>query len=251
MARILILLFIIIMPAGIQAQQAGEAFGKPLCWFSMNNPWPSAGNPKGPLFILYETGKVLYWQNNIYRLAELDNQELEDLTGSLQLTDTLFSRSRFVDAINDPGAPDQLVITDQPGCAVYVNRDSLVRVLVNGNIKYAGYRKNYPQVVLNVYHIVSQFSDAGSRAWLPGMIDLFLFEDDVQEPSILKWPEGWPQVVHNSTAGRKSVVYLSLDSRYYDRLLKLYSQQEAKNKPVYINGKNYRIDYRVLVPGIK
>jgi hypothetical protein len=81
-------------------QNSDTSFGKPIFWYHVSDPWAMFMGAECPPFILYDNGKILFWKNGEYNLTQIDEDEKTQLISELNLTDTIFQKSRFYNATN-------------------------------------------------------------------------------------------------------------------------------------------------------
>ncbi|MBS1571779.1 MAG: hypothetical protein JST62_05210 [Bacteroidetes bacterium] len=243
---LLILLFIGHISFG---QFTDTAFGKPIFWYRVSNPWGMFMGAEGPPFILYDNGKILFWKNRAYYLTQLDEDEKTQLISELNLTDTLFQKSRFYNATN-PDPNNEIIATDNPSYSIFINFDTLVRVSVYGYISSRQYRKRFPSQVLNIHDFVLNFDDDKSTRWIPDKIEVMLSDYSHSPDTPIQWPANWPDL--NSPDTRRQNGYVTsifLDKKYFNQLKKLIKKRREK-QAFEINGHEFFIGYRFPIPGL-
>jgi hypothetical protein len=245
------LFFFILLFAGQNSfgQKSDTTFGKPIFWYQVSDPWSMFMGAEGPLFILYNSGKVLFWKNGAYNFTQLDEDEKSQIVTDLHLTDTLFNKSRYFNATN-PDPNGEIIATDNPSYTVSVNRDSLVRVSVYGYISSKEYRKRFPSQILQIHDFILNFEPVRYYQWVPDKIEVML-SDYSNSPDIpIMWPANWPDL--NSSDTRKhgeNVTSVYLDKKYFGQLKRLMKKRKEK-QAFEINGKKYFIGYRLPIPGL-
>jgi hypothetical protein len=243
-------LFILLFVGHISfGQTADTTFGKPIFWYQVSDPWSMFMGAEGPLFILYNSGKILFWKNGAYHFTQLDEDEKSQIISDLNLTDTLFNKSRYFNATN-PDPNGFIMATDNPSYTVSVNRDSLVRISVYGYISSKEYRKRFPSQIRQIHDFILNFETDKSYEWVPDKIEVML-SDYSNSPDIpIKWPSNWPDI--NSSDTRKhgeNVISIYLDKKHFGQLKRLMKKRREK-QAFDINGKKYYIGYRFPIPGL-
>lgn len=227
--------------------QTDTSFGKPIFWYRVSDPWAMFMGAEGPVFILYESGKILFWKNGAYRLTQTTKQENEEIISDLSLNDTLFIRSRFVNAI-DPN--NEIVCCDQPSYTISVRKDTINRISVLGSINNRIYRKRFPDKFLADHDFIVNFDDDKAIRWIPEKFEVLLSDYSHSPDTPIKWPSGWPDLNSPSTRvqnGYATSIYL--DKKYLKKLTKLLKQRKEK-QAFEINGRKYFIGYRFPIPGL-
>lgn len=230
-------------------QTSDTTFGKPIFWYRVSDPWAMFMGAEGPVFILYNSGKILFWKNSAYNFTQLDEDEKLQITNDLDLTDTLFNKSRYFNATN-PGPNGFIMSTDNPSYTVFVNRDSLVRISVYGYISSKEYRKRFPSQILKIHDFILNFEADKSYQWTPDKIEVILSDYSNSPDTPIKWPSNWPDL--NSSDTRKQGDYVTsifLEKKYFSQLKKLMKKRREK-QAFEINGKKFFIGYRFPIPGI-
>jgi hypothetical protein len=242
--------FILLFVGQISFGQASNtSFGKPIFWFQVSDPWSMFMGAEGPVFILYNSGKILFWRNGNYNLAQLNEDEKSQILIDLHLTDTLFNKSRYLNATN-PDPNGEIMATDNPSYTVSVNRDSLVRVSVYGYISSKEYRKRFPSQILQIHDFVLNFEPDKYYQWLPDKVEVMVSDYSNSPDTPIKWPAKWPDL-NNVATTRKgdAVISIFLDKKYFGQLKKLMKKRKEK-QAFEINGKKYFIGYRLPIPGL-
>lgn len=248
MTRLFLFIFLFIGHSSF-GQFTDTAFGKPIFWYCVSNPWGMFMGAEGPPFILYDNGKILFWKNRAYYLIQLDEDEKTQLISELNLTDTLFQKSRFYNATN-PGPNNEIIATDNPSYSVFINFDTLVRVSVYGYISSRQYRKRFPAQVLNIHDFILNFDDDKSTRWIPDKIEVMLSNYSHSPDTPIQWPANWPDL--NSPDTRRQNGYVTsifLDKKHFNQLKKLIKKRREK-QAFEINGHEFFIAYRFPIPGL-
>lgn len=247
MNRLLLIILLLVGQFAL-AQYKDTSLGKPTFWYQVSDPWAMFMGAEGPVFILYDSGKILFWKNGAYRLAQANEQDLSELTSDLHLNDTLFSQSRFINAV-DP--KNGIVCCDHPTYTVSYRTDSVNSITVLGSIRNSKYRKHFPGQFLAVHDFVTNFEDGQAISWIPEKVEVLL-SDYSHSPDIpIKWPGDWPDL--NSPDTRKQadgyVTSIYLDKKNLKQLNKLLKQRREK-QAFEINGRKYFVAYRFPIPGL-
>jgi hypothetical protein len=205
---------------------------------------------EGPVFVLYDSGKVLYRKNGVYRLVQVDAKEKEELIADLNLKDTLFTKSRNYNATASPGQSDLVGATDNPTYTMFVNTDTLYKVSVYGYITSIEYRRRFPKAFLKAHVLIMNYENDNAAKWIPDKVQVLL-SDYSNSPDIpIKWPKGWPDLYSpeaiNEAGYLKSIF---LDGKYLDELIKLLNSRHEK-QAIEINDGDYFVGYRFPIPGL-
>jgi hypothetical protein len=174
-------------------------------------------------------------------------QEKEELASELLLNDTLFSKSRFINAV-DPR--NELVCCDYPTYTVSNYKDTVNRITVLGSIRHTAYRKHIPSKFLTIHDFITNFDDDKAIVWVPEKIEVLLSDYSHSPDTPIKWPNDWPDL--NSPETSKSGGYVTsiyLDKKNFKQLKKLLKQRREK-QAFEINGRKYFIGYRFPIPGL-
>lgn len=247
MTRLFLLILLFIEQSSFG--QTDTCFGKPIFWYRVSDPWAMFMGADGPPFILYDNGKVLFWEGGGYNVAQLDEGEKMELIDELDLRDTLFQKSRFYNATN-PDPNGEIMATDNPSYSVFVKLDTLVRVSVYGYISSKDYRKRFSSQILKIHNFVLNFAVDKYIKWIPGKIEVMLSDYSHSPDAPIQWPSNWPDL--NSPDTRKQEGYVTsifLDKRHFNQLTKLIKKRQEK-QAFEINGKKYFIGYRFPIPGL-
>ncbi|RZK09197.1 MAG: hypothetical protein EOO46_13705 [Flavobacterium sp.] len=244
-----LLLFILLLLGQVAfAQYKDTSLGKPIFWYRVNDPWAMFIGAEGPVFILYDSGKILFWKNGAYQLAQADDQELSELKSDLHLHDTLFFQSRFINAV-DP--ENGIVCCDHPTYTISYRIDTVNNITVLGSIRNSKYRKHIPDQFLAVHDFVSNFDDDKAIFWAPEKVEVLLSDYSHSPDSPIKWPSDWPDLSSPDTrkqgGGYATSIYL--DKKYLKQLNKLLKQRREK-QAFEINGRKYFVGYRFPIPGL-
>jgi hypothetical protein len=230
------------------AQYKDTSLGKPIFWYRVSDPWTMFRGAEGPVFILYDSGKILFWKDGGYQLTQTNEQKFSELTSDLHLNDTLFSHSKFINAV-DP--ENGIVCFDHPTYTVSFRTDTVKIITVLGSIRNAKYSKNIPDPFLSVHDFVNNFDDDKSFPWTPDKVEVLLSDYSSSPDTPIKWPSGWPDLnspdTRKQSGGYGTSIYL--DKKYLKQLNKLLKQRREK-QAFEINGRKYFVDYRFPIPGL-
>jgi hypothetical protein len=231
------------------AQSQDSSFGKPMFWYIVSDPWAMFMGAEGPLFVLYDNGKVLFWKNGGYNVTQLDGEEKMQLVSDLNLADTIFQKSRYFNATN-PDPNGEIMATDNPSYTVFVKLDTLVRVSTYGDISSNEYRRRFPSQVLQIHDLILNFDADKYIKWIPNKIEIMLSDYSYSPDTPIKWPSNWPDLNRSDTRRREGyVTTIFLDKKYLSQLRKLIKHQGEK-QAFEINGKKFSIGYRFPIPGL-
>jgi hypothetical protein len=180
---------------------------------------------------------------------QLDEDEKSQIISDLDLTDTLFNKSRYFNATN-PDPNGFIMSTDNPSYTVSVNRDSLVRVSVYGYISSKEYRKRFPSQILQIHDFILNFEADKSYQWTPEKVEVMLSDYSNSADTPIKWPSNWPDLKSPNTRKQgDNVTSIFLDKKYFRQLKKLVKNRKEK-QAFEINGKKFFIGYRFPIPGL-
>jgi hypothetical protein len=243
-------LFILLLIGRISfGQTTDTSFGKPIFWYYVSDPWAMFMGAEGPVFILYNNGKLLFWKNGVYNLTEVDEAEKTELINELGLTDTLFQKSKYFNATN-PDPNGLIMATDNPTYTVFMSLDTLVRVSVYGYISSKEYRKRFPKQILQIHDCVLNFDSDKSNKWIPEKVEVMLSDYSHSLEVPIKWPTNWPDL--NSPDTRKQGDYVTsifLGKKYFGQLAKLIKKRKEK-QAFEINGRKFFVGYRFPIAGL-
>jgi hypothetical protein len=246
-----LLFFIALLFIGYDSlgQKIDTSFGKPIFWYRVSDPWASFMGAEGPPFILYDSGKILFWINGGYNVTQISEDEKSELISELELKDTFFQKSRFYNATN-PEPNGEIIATDNPSYSAFVKFDTLVSVSVYGSVSKGEYRKRFPSQILKIHEFVLNFETEKYQRWIPDRIEVLLSNYSHSPDAPIKWPVGWPDL--NSPDTKKQDGYVTsifLDRKYLGELEKLIKKR-GERQAFEINGKKYFIGYRFPLPGL-
>lgn len=252
MTKLLLFTFLIIGQIAF-GQNKDSSFGKPIFWYSVSDPWAMFLGALGPVFILYDSGKILYWKNGAYRLTQATDQETSELINDLNLNDTLFIKSRYFSSVspNFDTSSGEIFCCDQPTYTISYIKDTLSRITVIGSINNRANRKNIPDKFLSVQDYIMNFDIDNSYIWIPDQIEVLLSDYSHSPDTPIKWPNGWPDLNSSDTRiqnGYATSIYL--DKKYFKQLTKLLKHRKEK-QAFEINGKKYFVGYRFPIPGLR
>lgn len=247
MSRLLLFIFLLLGQFAF-GQYKDTSLGKPIFWYRVSDPWAMFMGAEGPIFILYDSGKILFWRNGGYQLIQATEQGKEELIIDLSLSDTLFSKSRFINAV-DP--KNEIVCCDHPTYTISFRKDTVNRVTVLGSIRHAAYRKNIPDQFLSVHDFVTNFDDDKAINWIPEKIEVLLSDYSHSPTTPIKWPSDWPDLNSPDTRmqGGGYAISVYLDKKHLKQLKKLLKQRREK-QAFEINGMKYFVGYRFPIPGL-
>ena len=247
MIRLLVFLFLSTTQFAI-GQYKDTSLGKPIVWYQVSDPWAMFMGAEGPVFILYDSGKVLFWKNGAYRLTQATGTEKEELVSDLGLNDVLFSQNRFINAV-DPG--NEAACCDHPTYTFNFFEDTIIKITVLGSMRNSGFRKNIPHSFLSIHDLLTNFYDDKAIRYIPGKIEVLLSEYSHSPDIPIKWPGSWPDLNSPDTRKQSSsyVTSIFLDKKYLKQLKKLLKQRQEK-QAFEINGRKFYVAYRFPIPGL-
>ena len=165
MKRLLFLLSLFIGQLSPAQKVTDSTFGKPILLYTVFDPWAMFMGAEGPLLIVYESSKVIFWKDREYKIAQLDKMEIDGLMTEMNLSDTFFLKSKSIQAT---------LSTDQPSYILNINLDTLKYFSLYGsmNDKYA--RKYIPEQLSKIYDYVIEFDNDNANSWVPDKIEIML-----------------------------------------------------------------------------
>jgi hypothetical protein len=218
-----------------------SSFGKPILFYTVYDPWAMFMGADGPLLTIYESGKVIFWKDREYKIAQLGKEGIDELIAEMNLSDTFFLKSKDIQAT---------LSTDQPSYVLETNFDTLKYFSVYGrmNDKYA--RKNIPQQLSKIYHLVLEFDHDNAISWIPDKIEVMLSDYSHSPESPLKWPSTWPDLNSSETVKRQGgITSIYLGKKYFNDLKKLLKKRKEK-QAIEISGQKFYAEYRFSLPNL-
>jgi len=251
MTRLLLILSLLIGQISF-GQTTDTTFGRPILWYRVSDPWAMFMGAEGPVFILYESGKILFWKNRAYRLTQTTDQERDELINDLNLNDTFFIKSRFFNSVSPDfdNSKGEVFCCDQPTYTINYLKDTISRITVLGSVNSRPNRKSIPDKFLSVHDYITNFDTDKSSTWIPDKIEVLLSDYSHSPDTPIEWPTEWPDL--NSSATRMQNGYATsifLDKKYFKQLTKLLKQRKEK-QAFEINDKKYFVGYRFPIPGL-
>ncbi len=241
MKQFLFFLFLFIGQISFGQKINDSAFGKPILWYTVYDPWAMFIGADGPIMTLYESGKVIYWKDNAYHLSVLQKSEVEEIISKLNLNDTFFVKSKSIQATYS---------TDQPSYVLQINFDTVKSFSVYGSMNSKDDRKNIPIQLSDVYDFVTNFEDDKATTWLPDKIELMLSDYSYSPDVPIQWPKDWPDLNNPETVTRQGgVTSIYLDKKYFSKLASLLKKRKEK-QAIEINGKKFYVGYRFPIPNL-
>jgi len=241
MKRLLFLLSLFIGQLSPAQKVTDSTFGKPILLYTVFDPWAMFMGAEGPLLTVYESGKVIFWKDREYKIAQLDKMEIDGLMTEMNLSDTFFLKSKNIQAT---------LSTDQPSYILNINFDTLKYFSLYGSIndKYA--RKYIPEQLSKIYDYVIEFDNDNANSWVPDKIEIMLSDYSHSPESPLQWPSAWPNLGSSETVTRQGgVTSIYLDKKYFRELKKLLKKRKEK-QAIEISGRKFYAQYRFPLPNL-
>jgi hypothetical protein len=240
MKRLLFLLSLFIGQLSSAQKITDSSFGKPILLYTGFDPWAMFMGADGPLLAVYESGKVIFWKDREYRIAQLGKNGIDELMVEMNLSDTFFLKSKSIQAT---------LSTDQPSYVLEINFDTLKYFSVYGrmNDKYA--RKNIPQQLSKIYDYVLEFDNDDAISWMPDKTEVMLSDYSHSPESPLKWPSTWPDLSSSAVTRQGGVISIYLDKKYFNELKKLLKKRKEK-QAIEISGRRFYAQYRFRLPNL-
>jgi hypothetical protein len=229
-------------------QKSDTSLGKPIFWCQVSDPESMFMGAEGPLFVLYDNGNVLYWRQGAYYLTNLDDDDLQTMQSVLHLQDTFFDHSRYYDATTDhpengPGYIDCRTTN------FFIRRDTVIRVVVYGEITKQEFRKRLPPVFLKANDALTSFSDDRANPWIPTKIQVLLLDFSYSTNTPVPWPKEWPDLNSPGSVRGEDVSLILLDKRDVKELQRLLKKTKGQ-RAILIDEKKYFVGYRLPIPGL-
>jgi len=241
MKRLLFLLSLFIGQLSPAQKVTDSTFGKPILLYTVFDPWAMFMGAEGPLLTVYESGKVIFWKDREYKIAQLDKMEIDGLMTEMNLSDTFFLKPKSIQAT---------LSTDQPSYILNTNFDTLKYFSLYGsmNDKYA--RKYIPEQLSKIYDYVIEFDNDNANSWIPDKIEIMLSDYSHSPESPLRWPSAWPNLGSSETVTRQGgVTSIYLDKKYFRELKKLLKKRKEK-QAIEISGRKFYAQYRFPLPNL-
>jgi hypothetical protein len=238
----LLLFFALFLGQISSAQKMRDSsFGRPVLIYTVYDPWAVFMGADGPILSVYESGKVIFWKNREYRIAQLTKEEKDELLNELNLSDTFFLKSKDIQATFS---------TDQPTYVLETNFDTLKYFSVYGRMNEKESRKNIPKQLSKIYEAILAFDNDDAITWIPEKIEVMLSDYAHSPETPLKWPGNWPDLNSPETVIRQTgVTSIYLDKKYFGDLKKLLRKRKEK-QAIEINGRKFYAEYRFPLPNL-
>lgn len=217
----------------------GDEDAKPLAMLTIYDPWAMVLGADSPVFVLYETGQVIYTRVNEDNAAEywsvlLDEDEVLELVEALDI-EAFWALDDFYDLV---------MITDQPSQVFTVagEFDGLVTVGVYGALGSSEVRPDAPDVLVNAYDLMGRFEHPDAELWLPEQFEVIIWPWDTS--SATDWPGDFPQLDSPLAVPRQSVTSIYVDIAEYERFVELAEDANALR----LDGDTYAFSVRWPFP---
>lgn len=157
---------------------------QPIIVFIERDPWRMVIGSDSPAFVLYNTGLVIYRQDNHYQSVVLATSEYEDLLQDLAITDEFLNLDEYYDLA---------LATDQPTNTIHVwNEGELKTVSVYGNLHTGDFLgpDEVPATFSHLFDIMTTYQHPDATEWFPDRIELLLWATD--DTSGVAYPANFP-----------------------------------------------------------
>lgn len=230
------------------SQDFNEEYGNPKLVFIETNPWLMVIGSDVPFFALYESGHIIYRTtkdgSHTYYEVKYNDEEVEDLIRSLNISDDLYNQPDYIDASQ---------ATDQPSNILVLNLDTIKQIVLYGSLshKKSEARKEAPKCFVTLFDQLKSFNDESAKKWLPEKIEVLLtgYSHSPEKPK--KWPKDWPNLESSNSVQRNENLYsIYLPSKYFDDFIELISSLELK-QAIEVNGKMFSVAYRFPFPNVR
>lgn len=216
---------------------------KPRVLLFERNPWLMVIGSDSPIFVLYESGTVIYWDEKegwqgAYKTVHLENSSVQDLVKN---------QSESLKELKDNY--DVFVSLDEPAQDLYFFEDGKSRTIhVNGSLKDKESRKNAPEALLNVYDNLTSFDHEDAEIWTPEYIEVMIWPYERAPDESIMWPEKWPDINSTSTRKRRRdaySIYLPFEER---EALNDFLRTKKEKGAVLMNNRKWTISLRTPFP---
>lgn len=243
----LLLLATILSCSAYAQHTTPQEYGQPLLVLTEINPKLMIPGSDVPSFALYESGHIIYKQQEKgatrYYQTQLAQEQLQELIGSFAITNDLLELPEE-QGIDSP-------VSQQPINELYINFDTTVVKQVGGDLRRdEKARRQAPAAFLQTFDKIIAYTDQQATEWLPEKIEV-LFTDYLQSADKpLKWPASWPDLKSPETIWRSEKLYsVYLDKKHYPEFIKLLQRLDDQ-QVVEVNGKKFTLSYRLPFPNI-
>jgi len=218
----------------------GDEDAKPIAMLTIFDPWAMVLGADSPVFVLYETGQVIYSRVNNdneleYWSVMLDEQEVEALDNVLQ-----------VDAISELDEYyDLALMTDQPSETFTVAGEfgGLKQVGVYGSLQHdEEVRAASPDALVEAFDLMTSYEHPDAELWLPEKFEVVIWPWDTS--GAVDWPADFPQLDSPFAVERESVTSMYVDTSEYERFTALVEDAGA----VRLDGETYAVSVRWPFP---
>ncbi len=204
---VLVMVATLTLPHLSHAQDDEKEEDLPVLVWMEYNPWAMVIGSDTPRFALYESGKVIFWNDeDRYQTVQLNEDDLAEFWDEVGELDAFFELDEYYDAA---------LMTDQPSHVLHIWQDGEhYQVGAYGSMRNdEDVRAKLPEIYVNLYDIIDTFSHPDAEQWEPELFELILWEYDTDEA--LDWPDNWPDFEDENTVFRNSVVSLYFDPDQY------------------------------------
>lgn len=217
----------------------GDEDAQPLAMLTVYDPWAAVLGADSPVFVLYETGQVLYTRINDDNAAEywsvmLDEDERDALVDALDI-EAFWSLDDYYDLA---------MITDQPSQVFTVagELDDPTTVGVYGSLRRTEVRNAAPEVLVNAYDLMVTYVHPDAEPWLPPMFEVIVWPWDTSDAA--DWPADFPQLDSPFAVQREMVTSIYVDIAAYERFAVLAEDARALR----LDGETYAFSVRWPFP---
>lgn len=218
----------------------GDEDAKPIVMLTIFDPWAMVLGADSPVFVLYETGQVIYSRANEdneveFWSAMLDELDVQDLRRALHVG----AIAEFQDYY------DLAQMTDQPTESFTVQSDfgGLYSVGVYGSLAHdEDVRAAAPEALVEAFDLMTTYSHPDAERWLPEKFEVLLWPWDTSDA--VEWPSDFPQLDSPFAVQRETVISLYVDTSEYERFVGLARGANALR----LDGETYAISVRWPFP---
>jgi len=238
MARI-IAIAIVLCSGLFSIAYAGE---KPLILIFERNPWLMVVGSDSPVFVLYESGTVIYWDQKeggqgTYKTVRLENSSVQDL---------VLNQFESLKKLKDDYTLSSW--TDQPTQEFFLFENGKSRkISVYGSLRAEDIREKAPEPLVNLYDSLASFRHEAAEKWTPEYFEVMIWPYKYAPDESAIWPEVWPDINSGSTRKRRDAysIYLPFEER---EALNEFLDTKKEKGAVLMNGKKWALPVRIPFP---
>lgn len=239
MRRILAAIVIAMGSGLFSSAHAGE---KPLVLLFERDPWLMVVGSDSPVFVLYESGAVIYrdekeGEQGGYKAVQLENGSVEN-----------FMRNQLEPLKELKDDYTLTNWTDQTTQEFFFSENEKSRkIFVYGSLKNEDVREKAPEPLLTLYDSLASFKREDVENWTPEYYEVMIWPYEYAPDESAIWPEKWPDINSGSTQKRRDSysIYLPFEER--EALIDFMGTIKEKGA-VLMNDKKWALSVRTPFP---